>query len=68
MRVLTIALCFAVLGGAMPEPRSQSYPEYPFAVGEQFEYSAKLGVLKLGTARMAVTGIDTVARRLARSE
>jgi hypothetical protein len=35
-------------------------PAYPFSVGESFAYSAKLGVLNLGSASMAVTGIDTV--------
>jgi len=33
---------------------------YPFAVGEQFRYSAKLGMLKLGEASMQVVSIDTV--------
>jgi len=35
-------------------------PEYPFHVGERFQYSAKLGFLRLGTAWMSVIGIDTV--------
>lgn len=34
--------------------------KYPFAVGEQFGYSAKLGMLKLGEASMHVVEIDTV--------
>jgi hypothetical protein len=33
---------------------------YPFDVGEQFRYSAKLGFLRLGTGTIAVTGVDTV--------
>lgn len=33
---------------------------YPFRVGEHFEFSAKLGMLKLGEASMRVVGIDTV--------
>jgi Protein of unknown function (DUF3108) len=33
---------------------------YPFAVGEDFRYVAKLGMLKLGEASMQVAGIDTV--------
>lgn len=33
---------------------------YPFHVGERFEFSAKLGMLKLGEASMRVVGIDTV--------
>ncbi len=37
------------------------YPSnYPFAVGEQFRYAAKLGMLKLGEASMQVVKIDTV--------
>ncbi len=32
----------------------------PFSVGERFEYSAKLGVLTLGSATIQVEGIDTV--------
>ncbi len=32
----------------------------PFAVGERFEYTAKLGVLKLGSAAITVVGVDTV--------
>ena len=50
MRSLALAL------GSVPP----AAPTYPFGVGEEFQYSAKLGVLRLGTARMAVTGIDTV--------
>jgi hypothetical protein len=33
---------------------------YPFKVGERFQYAAKLGFLRLGTAWLSVTGIDTV--------
>ena len=32
----------------------------PFAVGERFEYSAKLGILTLGSATIQVEGVDTV--------
>jgi hypothetical protein len=32
----------------------------PFAVGERFEYSAKLGMLSLGSASIEVVSIDTV--------
>lgn len=34
--------------------------KYPFAVGEHFQYAAKLGMLKLGEASMQVVKIDTV--------
>lgn len=33
---------------------------YPFRVGERFEYSAKMGILSLGSATMQVVEIDTV--------
>ena len=60
----SIALALSLLGASVAlvpsPPPAQPAAAYPFAVGEEFEYSAKLGVLRLGTARMAVTGIDTV--------
>jgi hypothetical protein len=59
-----IALALSLLGASVAfvpsPPPAHPVGAYPFAVGEEFEYSAKLGVLRLGTARMAVTGIDTV--------
>jgi len=33
---------------------------YPFGVGERFDYSAKLGILSLGTAAIQVVSVDTV--------
>ncbi len=33
---------------------------YPFSVGERFDYSAKLGILTLGTAAIQVVSVDTV--------
>ena len=39
---------------------SGATPKYPFAVGERFQYVAKLGMLKLGQASMHVVEIDTV--------
>lgn len=41
-----------------PEPRP--VVPYPFQVGEQFEYTGKLGMLTLGSASMAVTQLDTI--------
>lgn len=41
-------------------PDSVKAPAHPFVVGEEFQYSAKLGFLRLGTGRIAVAGIDTV--------
>lgn len=60
----SVALALSLLGASVAfapsPPPAKPAAAYPFAVGEEFEYSAKLGVLRLGTARMAVTGIDTV--------
>ena len=33
---------------------------YPFAVGERFDYSAKFGILSVGSASIQVVSIDTV--------
>jgi len=33
---------------------------YPFGVGERFDYSAKLGLLSVGTASIQVASIDTI--------
>jgi hypothetical protein len=35
-------------------------PAYPFGIGERFDYTAKLGMLSLGSASIQVVGIDTV--------
>jgi hypothetical protein len=44
-----------------PAPAAAMTAEsYPFKVGERFQYAAKLGFLRLGTAWLSVTGIDTV--------
>lgn len=60
MKVLTaLALTGLTLGAAAPSPAPRP-DAYPFAVGERFQYSAKLGFLRLGTAWMAVNGIDSV--------
>ena len=56
MRSLALALLSLGVSGSVPP----AAPTYPFGVGEEFQYSAKLGVLRLGTALIAVTGIDTV--------
>lgn len=47
---------------ALPqEPKAPTgATSYPFRVGERFQYAAKLGILRLGTAWMSVNGIDTV--------
>jgi len=45
---------------AVEAPTARSLHNYPFAVGERFDYDAKIGMLKLGTGYMEVTGIDTL--------
>ncbi|HYF39090.1 MAG TPA: DUF3108 domain-containing protein [Gemmatimonadales bacterium] len=35
-------------------------PEYPFAVGEKLSYTAKLGMLTLGSGTLEVASVDTV--------
>jgi len=59
----TVLLAGSVLGGASvapPAPARTPADSFPFHVGERFQYSAKLGILRLGTAWMSVNEIDTV--------
>ena len=49
----------ATPGSPMPE-QARTYSDYPFAVGERFEYDARIGLLKLGEGYMEVSGIDTL--------
>ena len=46
-------------GGAR-RPAPSSPPDYPFTVGETLTYSAKLGMLTLGSGTLEVAGIDSV--------
>lgn len=50
------ALLLALLQ-APPAPRA---PDYPFAVGETLTYSAKLGMLTLGSGTLQVASLDSV--------
>jgi Protein of unknown function (DUF3108) len=53
---LTPALvCFQFAAAAAPPAVS-----YPFGVGERFDYTAKFGLLSVGTASIQVAEIDTV--------
>jgi hypothetical protein len=54
MRSLLFALSLVQGGGHQPAP------PYPWAVGETLTYSAKLGMLSLGSGTLQVAGIDTV--------
>jgi hypothetical protein len=57
-------LALILASGLMATPQGPTAPpgatSYPFQVGERFQYAAKLGILRLGTAWMSVNGIDTV--------
>ncbi len=68
MTILAMICCTA-LAAQTPAPppaalptvvQAQAPADYPFKVGERFQYAAKLGFLRLGTAWLSVTGIDTV--------
>jgi uncharacterized protein DUF3108 len=50
------ALLLALLQG----PPAPPAPDYPFAVGETLTYSAKLGLLTLGSGTLQVASIDSV--------
>ena len=52
---IAIALLHAPAPAATPPPT-----EYPFAVGEKLGYSAKLGMLTLGSATLEVVSLDTI--------
>jgi hypothetical protein len=65
MKALTaVVLTSLTLGAAparqVPVAHGPAPLAVPFHVGERFQYAAKLGILRLGTAWMSVTGIDTV--------
>jgi Protein of unknown function (DUF3108) len=67
MRIVPAALLTGLMFSAAPAasaPQTEAprpgLASYPFRVGERFQYAAKLGILRLGTAWMSVNGIDTV--------
>ena len=53
------ALVLSLLQAPAPAP-APSPPPYPFAVGETLSYSAKLGMLTLGSGTLEVAPMDTV--------
>ncbi len=56
-----IALAGLLQGSAPPSPApAPSPPDYPFEVGETLTYSAKLGMLTLGSGTLQVAGLDSV--------
>ena len=57
---LTLALMQAPAAGTQPVPPAPAFASYPFAVGEKLSYSAKLGMLTLGSGTLEVAAVDTV--------
>jgi hypothetical protein len=55
-----LALLLAVLQSAVPAPSLAPGPSYPFTVGETLTYSAKLGMLTLGSGTLEVSAIDSI--------
>jgi Protein of unknown function (DUF3108) len=55
MRALLASL--ALLQGSAPDPPAAAYP---WTIGETLTYSAKLGILSLGSGTLEVAGLDTV--------
>ena len=51
---------FALLLGLLQSPVPATAPDYPFRVGETLSYSAKLGMITLGSGTLHVAAIDTV--------
>lgn len=54
---------YSLLQAAVPQAVAgtpPARPEYPFQVGETFEYVGKLGILTLGSASMSVVRLDTI--------
>ena len=62
MKVLVSLISLLAVSGPRDAQPTAPAP-YPFGVGEHLEYSAKLGMLKLGEASMQVASIDTVRGR-----
>jgi hypothetical protein len=57
---MTSLLLALALFQAPPAPAAEPVAAYPWAVGEKLTYSAKLGLLTLGSGTLEVAGIDTV--------
>ena len=55
-----LALVLSLLQAPAPAPEGAGVPPYPFAVGETLTYSAKLGMLTLGSGTLEVAPMDTV--------
>jgi len=60
MTMMALASLQASSVAAGPDTAGSPRPDYPFQVGETFEYVGKLGMLNLGSASMSVVRLDTV--------
>ena len=60
---MTPAILLLALGAVVQQVAqtpTDTARQWPFGVGERFDYEAKLGVLKLGVGAISVVAIDTV--------
>jgi hypothetical protein len=57
--VISLRIAIALMQAPAPAA-APPHPDYPFAVGEKLSYSAKLGMLTLGSATLEVVSLDTV--------
>lgn len=60
MRSILLALLLFQSPAGHDTAASRPVSSYPFAVGESFEYTAKLGLISLGSASMEVASLDTI--------
>ena len=58
--MISLPLVIALMQAPAPPAVAPSRPDYPFAVGEKLSYSAKLGMLTLGSATLEVISLDTI--------
>jgi len=58
--VTSLRLAIALLQAPAPAAAAPPPPDFPFEEGEKLSYSAKLGMLTLGSATLEVVSIDTV--------
>ncbi len=63
--MISIRIAMALLQAPAVEPQpapaaAPAHADYPFAVGEKLSYSAKLGMLTLGSATLEVVSLDTI--------
>jgi len=60
MKPLPLLLAMLQASGSPPPSAPSPPPAYPFSVGETLSYSAKLGMLTLGSGTLEVAGIDSL--------